>query len=243
MHHPPRSLEGFAAPFPFTTAGMAHWVYVSHASGPPVLLMHELPGLTPECKRLADTLAAEGFRVYMPLLFGDPEETAVGWNTVRVCISREFYLFSRQKTSPVVRWMRALVRAMTDREGVDRVGVIGMCLTGGFALALVAEPAVDAVVSAQPSLPLLFHGELGLAAGEQAAVVERVGRMGPCAVLGFRYEKDRLCRQERFDRLRALLGDGFDGHVIPGAGHATLTRDLDPQALENTLAYLKKRLA
>ena len=64
-------LPGFAS---FRFAGnSAEERCVYHAGkGPAVLVMHELPGLTPACISLAEDIAAAGFTVYLPLLFGRP---------------------------------------------------------------------------------------------------------------------------------------------------------------------------
>jgi hypothetical protein len=62
--------------------------------GPGVVLIHELPGITPECARLARRLASEGFTVVMPSLFGEPGRpfTAgyVASTFARICVAGEF---------------------------------------------------------------------------------------------------------------------------------------------------------
>lgn len=42
---------------------------------PAVVIMHELPGMIPECVDLARKVASSGFTVFLPLLFGKPNVT------------------------------------------------------------------------------------------------------------------------------------------------------------------------
>ena len=71
----------------------------------------------------------------------------------RACVSAEFRAFGAGKSSPVAVWLRALA-ALAHREcGGLGVGALGMCFTGGFALAMMVDDSVAAPVLAQPSLP------------------------------------------------------------------------------------------
>ena len=63
-------LPGFER-FDFTAGGVSKPVYRA-GTGPAVVLIHELPGMVPECVELGRKSAAEGYTVYMPLLFGAP---------------------------------------------------------------------------------------------------------------------------------------------------------------------------
>jgi hypothetical protein len=55
----------------FSSNGISHRVYLKGV-GPDVLLMHELPGMTPQFINLARTVADAGFTVHLPLFFGEP---------------------------------------------------------------------------------------------------------------------------------------------------------------------------
>ena len=81
-----------------------------HGAGPGVLLMHELPGMTPACLYLAKRIACAGFSVYLPLLFGEPGEHAGVRNMLRLCVSQEFTLLAADGNSPVTAWLRSLCR-------------------------------------------------------------------------------------------------------------------------------------
>jgi dienelactone hydrolase len=226
----------------FADSGITHAIY-SHGSGADVVIIHELPGMTEACLQLGIDVAKK-FRVHLPLLFGAPGVASSWRNVAQICIQREIYLLAAKKTSPVVAWLRALCRKLKSESRRPGVGVIGMCVTGGFALTLVADESVLAPVVAQPSLPRGFWNKsvLGLSEAETADVKARTERLGAKCVLGLRYSCDRTCPAERMDSIRQLIGSAFDYEEIPGNRHATLTVHRHPRALERTIAFLSERL-
>lgn len=181
-------------------------------------------------------------------------------SVARVCIAREFRILA-DRTSPVVTWLRALAaRAHAECAGRG-VGVVGMCFTGGFALATAVEPSVLAAVLSQPALPAPVgerrRAALGLDAGDLARV--KAQATGDLRVLGLRFTNDRGCPAARFGTLRRELGPAFEGieidsspgnpHGIPQRAHAVLTVDLtdEPghptrQARDRVVAFLDGRL-
>ena len=89
---------------------VTHDVY-TRGDGPPVVVIQELPGIGIETLQLADRLAAAGFRVALPHLFGPLEKTRMLGNLARVfCMRREFHLFKANQSSPIVDWLKALCR-------------------------------------------------------------------------------------------------------------------------------------
>src|SRR3954447_19492135 len=60
-------------PEPFTANGITHEVYEFGGSGPDVILLHELPGFSPDTITLVNRLKAEpeNYHVHVPLIFGD----------------------------------------------------------------------------------------------------------------------------------------------------------------------------
>src|SRR3954470_14923565 len=140
-----------------TRDGATKVVYVA-GSGPAVIVMTEMPGISPHVSRFARWVRDAGFRVYMPSLFGKdgdvPDaETAAGVFR-RACVSAEFRALGGGSSSPVSSWLRALARLAHDESGGRSVGAIGMCFTGNFALNMMLEPVLLAPVVSQPSLPL-----------------------------------------------------------------------------------------
>ena len=215
---------------PFLFAGSSHRIFYSESTGNPVVVLHELPGLTNATKEFADSLVQSGFQVIMPLLFGTPlqNDTAGILMAPLVCIRAEFNCFRNGVASPATQWLRALCQQIHAEFSGPGVGVVGMCLTGGFVLSLMADESVIAPVAAEPSLPFLQSGALDVDEHDLAAAALRATTS---PLLGLRFENDSRCRQERFDAInRGFCGSTepcakFIQIVIPGDGHSTLTTD------------------
>ena len=249
----------------FSHAGATRVVYTK-GLGPAVIVITELPGITPRVLGFADRIAALGCSVILPDLFGTAgrDPYAKGLRGARlyslssclaVCVSREFNLLAAGRSSPVVDWLQALAAREHARCGGPGVGVVGMCFTGGFALAMAGSAAVLAPVLSQPSLPLAFTKRQAAAIDCSGATLNRVAER--CArdglrVLGLRFLNDPLVPAARFDMLRERLGDGFvaveleqtTGHPdgpMPHR-HCVLTEDLVDASGEPTYAALQQVL-
>lgn len=256
-------LAGFAS-FAFGEPGASRIVY-RRGSGPGVVVIHEVPGITPEVAGFARRVADAGFCVYLPCLFGSPGRPFslpyVAGQMARACISREFTVLARRASSPITDWLRALCRRAHAECGGPGVGAIGMCLTGNFALARMLDESVMAPVLSQPSLPLgvtaSHRAALHLSDEDLGAVKKRVSQ--GCPVLGLRFSADPLCSGTRFDTLRRELGDGFEAieidsgrgnrHGIPRTAHSVVTLDLvdeaghpTREALDRVLSFFAERL-
>ncbi|HEY0401218.1 MAG TPA: dienelactone hydrolase family protein [Blastococcus sp.] len=203
------------SPTPFTAAGVTHDVFI-RGSGPGVVLLPEIPGLSPQVMGLADHLVGEGFTVAVPSLFGEPgRELSAGYavrTIAKACITREFAAFARNADRPIAQYTRALARWLHERAGGPGVGVIGMCFTGGFALAAAMEPAVLAPVGSQPSVPFPLGGarrrDLGMSEREQTVIAERVRTEGLC-LIGLRFSEDSASPADRFTELAKAFGPGW----------------------------------
>jgi dienelactone hydrolase len=247
------SLDDFEAR-EITLLGVAKRVFVA-GNGPAVIVMTEMPGITPHVARFARFVRDAGFTVFMPDLFGDagrpigPLYTAS--SILRACISREFRALAANASSPVTRWLRALAAHAHPLCGGRGVGAIGMCFTGNFALSLMLEPAVRAPVLSQPSLPLGRAGGMHIAKDELAAVKARMERED-LTVLAYRFEGDAFCRAERFAAYQAALGERFVGRVLPDSAaspdapmknpHSVVTLHLIDREGEPTRAALDEIL-
>ncbi|CAM4535126.1 dienelactone hydrolase family protein [Myxococcus xanthus] len=192
-------------------------VYVA-GHGPAVIVMAEMPGISPHVARFARWVRDAGFTVYMPSLFGRdgayPRAEEGRAIMQRACVSAEFRAFAANESSPVTQWLRALARLAHEECGGPGVGAIGMCFTGNFALSMMLEPAMLAPVMCQPSLPLSDTGAIQLAPDELAAVKERLER-DDLTVLAYRFEGDRFCTAQRFQAYTAALGKRFVPRVLP----------------------------
>ncbi|WP_218005674.1 dienelactone hydrolase family protein [Actinomadura hibisca] len=188
-------------------------------SGPAVVLMPEMPGISPHVLRLARWVRDAGFTVYVPSLFGTDGAypTAEEGTKVlrRACVSAEFRAFAGGGTSPVTTWLRGLARQAHAECGGPGVGAIGLCFTGNFALTMALEPAVIAPVVNHPSRPSDDPAGLDMSDEDARMVRERIERDG-LKVLAYRFDNDRWCTGQRFAAYQALLGDAFDGRVLPG---------------------------
>ncbi len=216
-------------------------VWVS-GTGPGVIVMTEVPGITPAVVSFAERLVSLGCSVWLPHLFGhdgrEPSAAYIASTMVKNCVSRDFVAFATGRTSPVIVWLRHLASHVHAECGGPGVGAVGMCWTGGFALGMMVDDVVVAPVLSQPSLPIALAGssrsDLGLSPDDRAGVAARAAA-GVC-VLGLRFTGDRFVPSERFDALRDLLGDRFIGveidsshgnpHRNPTAAHSVLTEHL-----------------
>ena len=256
-------LDGFDVT-PMTFDGVTRDVY-RRGKGPGVIVMHEIPGITPAVARFATTVADAGFSVRMPHMFGTPGKPmsgpyALGQIVRAVCISKEFRTFAANESSPIVSWLRALCAATHAELGGRGVGAIGMCLTGNFALAMMVEPSMMAPVLSQPSLPFpLGAGKRGLHISSEDLVIAKRRAKEGVPLLAMRFTNDLACPAERFQRLRDELGDAVEtieidssrgnAHGIPRRAHSVVTNDLVDEAghptriaLDRVIAFYRENL-
>ena len=234
--------------------------------GPGVVIMHEVPGITPTVARFARIVRDRGFTVFLPEMFGVVDKPVSGGYAIssmlRCCISKEFEVLALGGSSPITDWLRQLCRQVHEELGGPGVGALGMCMTGNFALSLMVDPSVQAPVLSQPSLPFPIgktRARAVHASPEQLAVIKRRVRDEGAKVLGLRFTADPICTRARFKTLRRELGDGFEAIEIdsgPGnpsgikrVAHSVLTEELvdddghpTKQALDRVLDFFEERL-
>ncbi len=248
---------------PFTHDGITHDVY-HRGEGRCVLVAAEIPGITPNVVAFADRLVDLGLSVALPSMFGTPGAPATTrrqlTTALGACISREFHCMATRDSSPATDWLRSLARRLHATHGGPGIGFVGMCLTGGFGLAMMLDDTVVAPVLSQPALPFPIGGtrkaSTGLSESELARVATRAA--DGCPVLGLRFTGDPGVPGERFATLREALGDNFVGieitspdpvHDIPRSAHSVLTEHLQDEpgnpthdALNQVLDFLAERL-
>jgi dienelactone hydrolase len=241
-------------------------------SGPAVIVIAEMPGITPKVVDFARQVAGIGCTAVLPRLFGapgfDPNAASKGTalrhmlsTIVPTCISREFTVLATGRTSPVVGWLRALAASEHERCGGPGVGAVGMCFTGGYALAMATDPRLLAPVLSQPSMPIALgkkaKASIDISPEDLAVVKQRCASEG-LTVLGLRFTSDRLVPAERFQHLRDELGEAFVAVELPDSAanpdalikpHSVLTEHLidepgEPtrQALDDVLDLFRSRL-
>jgi len=260
----PFTLEGFEMT-PFTSSsGRTRDVYRT-GTGPTVIVIHEIPGITPLVAAFGRKIAARSMTAVLPELFGTAgRPMTINYaltSFARVCVSKEFTLLALNKTSPIVTYLRELAAHEREAHGGPGVGAVGMCLTGGFALAMSVDPTVVAPALSQPSLPLptnaLRRRSLGLSDDDYDKVKRRAA--DNLCVMGLRFSGDSKSPVDRFVRLREDLGENFIGVEIdsspsnpwgyPKSAHSVLTEnysDVDGSptrvALDNLLNFFAVRL-
>jgi dienelactone hydrolase len=244
-----------------TFLGKTKRVFVA-GKGPAVIVMTEMPGISPLVARVARGVRDAGVTGWMPDLFGRAGAPltmgyAVG-SMLRGCVSREFKAFAANESSPVIDWLRALAAHAFPACGGKGVGAIGMCFTGNFALSLMLEPAVLAPVLSQPSLPMGRAAGMHISPSELARVKARMEKED-LTVLAYRFAGDSFCKAERFAAYQAALGDRFVGRVLPDSAanpdapmknpHSVVTvhlidREGEPTraARDEILAFFRMRL-
>jgi dienelactone hydrolase len=258
------TLDGWAVT-PFSSGGITHDVY-ERGSGPGVVLVPEVPGMTPEVLGFADHLVESGFTVAVPSPFGEPGAEAGVGQVLRVlprlCVSREFRAFATEVRRPFTDWLRALAADLAARTPGAGVGVIGMCFTGGFALAAAVEGSVLAAVLSQPAAPFAVGRARsmnpGLSSADLDLVAARAERGEVCA-LGLRFSQDGSVPRARFETLQRRLGDAFEVIELdsspgnPGGfartAHSVLTGEVREraghpafEARARVVAFLRERL-
>ncbi len=249
----------------FTFGGKTKPVLTTGDSGPAVIVLHEIFGFTPSLARFCRWVRDAGMRVYAPILLGTPDaanqSTISPWRIAGLCVSHEFTLFRNNRSSPIVDWLKPLAHQAHGECGGPGVGVIGMCLTGGFALSMAVDPVVVAPVLSQPSMPVRDPAALDISPADLAVVKARTAD-GLC-IRGYRFDGDTLSRPERFATLRREFGPAFTGVELPDASgnpagfrsqgkppHSVVTGDLVDTAGEPTraaadeiIAFFKSALA
>jgi dienelactone hydrolase len=246
-----------------TFLGTTRKVYRTGTSGPGIVLMHEIPGLTPEVLRLGKLLSDEGFRMALPSLFGTDGEPGSplldAVQVVRMCVNAEFAVFAANGSSPVVDWLRELCKALA-RETQGHVGAVGLCITGGFALSLMigTDGVLQAPVMSEPSLPFPVPAtQNGAAMHLTSQEQDKLKRTRPRCV-ALRFTGDTLCRAVRFDAYHSLLNDSLvrieisspdAAHGISDRAHSVLTQELSGAAdhptwiaYQRVVTFLKQQL-
>lgn len=252
-----------------TVLGETKMIYRA-GTGPAVIILAEMPGISPHVARFARWVRDAGFTVYMPSLFGTDgavptaDEGAAVFR--RACVSAEFRALASGASSPVTLWLRGLARLVHGECGGPGVGAVGMCFTGNFALTMMLEPSMLAPVVCQPSLPLNDPAGLEISDEELGEIAERLEKEN-LSVLAYRFSGDAFCRAERFAAYSKALGPRFDGRVLPDpkpadeprppffqqhvpAPHSVVTVDLVDREGEPTLrardeiiAFFRQRLS
>ena len=233
----------------FSSASLTRDTY-RKGTGPVVIVVHEIPGITPAVERFANDVVNADFTVVMPDLVGTPGQAVSGKyiasSMLKICVAKEFTTLALQKTSPIISWLRALAGSLHREIGGKGVGAIGMCFSGGFALGMMVDDIMIAPVLSQPSLPFVVGkargADLNLSLDDEAVIAQRAA--DGCQVLGLRFTQDKLVG-DRFGTLKKMLGDAFIAIEIPSQSpkdHSVLTEQRDEASVQRVLAFFTEKL-
>jgi dienelactone hydrolase len=216
---------------------------IGPTTGRPVVVLHELPGLTRDDLALARAFSQQGFRIFAPLLFGEPEQDSVRKGYQQACDSKLFECGELSRRCAILDKLGPLCDEIALRTR-SPIAVVGMCLTGVFPLALLPHNVAAAVVC-QPTVPFsLFpprptgpqKSDLGLGSDDlSAALSSKV----PFMVL--RYSADGRCPPERVAELRRRFATRVATIELPGDHHSSLAGDFHRSAFDDAVDYLKVR--
>ena len=202
-------------------------------SGPPVVVLPELPAVSSDLLDLATRLEKEHYTVYVPILWGKETDDATSKavalrRALRLGFDPRFLALFGGVDRPAVSELAAFCEGyIHTRHPRERIGMIGNCLTGAFPFAVASRvPQVAAPVGSQPSIPLLLLGNVGkrstgLTTGELRALDERCLREGlRFQMMGFRFSGDRVVPPERMTAYKDRYGAHFLNYQVPEALYA-----------------------
>lgn len=165
---------------------------------PGLVVIHEIFGLNDDIRRISKRFADEGFVAAAPdLLTGGLK---IG------CVLRAVMTL-QSGTGPMVDELEALVAMLESRDDVGRVGAVGFCMGGGFALLLGTRQSVKAAG--------VYYGEI-----RSREELERA-----CPLVGGYGGKDRTFAPKGRKLIEMLnaLGKEHDIRMYEDAGHSYLS--------------------
>lgn len=192
-----------------------------------ILLLQEITGINQKLVDFASYLSEEGYHVYVPDLLGPAmaNKSAVS-NLVRLpCIRAEIYQLAKGRPTKPTEWVHAFISEIAKKD--EQVGVIGMCLTGGFALTLMMHANVCAAVASQPSLNTVprasvFASSARKVMAENAAYAAQDVIRQKGGALAMRSCFDPMSPPSAISGWKKLLGDDLAVHTFWGFRHSLL---------------------
>ncbi|AFM10941.1 dienelactone hydrolase family protein [Turneriella parva] len=211
----------------------AHIFRAAVKEAPAVIFLPDLTGVGETQLETAALLSGEGFTVVVPDLFSEQ-------GAARYCL-RMFFdaaFLTNQPGNQGVTEVFELIEHVKRMPGIDagRIGLIGQCLTGGFALHAALRDDIKA--------PVVFHHSFGLTG---SGIPELSGRAICKPVQGHFVQIDPMCPKSRVEQLRDQLGTYLEVNYydwLPhGIPHFFRRTDEGRRAYINMVRFLKMQLA
>jgi carboxymethylenebutenolidase len=211
-----------------------HFVFPSDMVDPlpGLIVVHEWWGLNDGVRAMADRLAAEGYIVLAVDLFG-------GKTAEFPPDARELMLAALQKPQLAEDNLRQAYEFIRDTGGAPRIGSLGWCFGGAWALnaALMFPDDLDAAV--------IYYGQV-------PADEERLAPLN-VPILGLFAENDRgipVASVRSFEQALENLGKDYEIEIYPNVGHAFANpsgANYDAEAAslawKRTVEFLRTKLA
>ncbi len=174
---------------------------------PGMIVLHEAFGLNDDIRRITRRFATEGYAALAPDLYS--------FGNRALCLTRvvmESMIWNGKGALDHIEETRRYLAARPDVDA-EKIGVVGFCMGGGFALAFATK------------------GRVGAAGVNYGAVPRDRGRLqGACPVVASYGGLDKLFASHA-TRLRVYLeslGIPHDVNVYPDSGHSFLSYDNKP---------------
>jgi carboxymethylenebutenolidase len=201
------------------STGLTGYLAVPDGDGPwpGLVVVHELVGIDDIMRGHADRLARAGYLALIPDLFAQGGSLRCLWTTFRALSTGQGRPL--QDLEAARRWLLA------SPDCTGRIGVIGFCMGGGFAL-LLADRGYDATAPNYGQLPKNLDEILG----------------NGCPLVASYGGRDRTLRgaAARLDAAATRAGLPHDVKEYPDAGHAFLNPVMSgPRPLRPLLRVLR----
>ena len=171
---------------------------------PGVIVIHEIFGLNDDIRRITGMVADLGYAALAPDLY-DHDGIRL------VCIARTLMTLNRGE-GDAFKDLDSARKFLQQQVGVDaaRIGVIGFCMGGGFALMYAARAPLGVAAT--------FYGDVPKSSDQLRGV---------CPVLGGYGDKDRLfaAQGRRLEKLLTERGIDHDVKIYEDAGHSFMSRN------------------